>query len=249
MKLSRLIATAGVALAGALLAAPQAASAAASAEVPGAPMGVQQLRSATNAAQTEVFWKPAAFATRYRVKVLDGATTVASYLVPASQAATASGQYHVTVSTPNKCSVYKITVRAEDALGQGAQVMVTEKSLAPTIVTKARAFWGADRTRATFEMTAPQWKGYLVGSGGGAKADDLKKPTITVTVTMQLVRLADNKVLTTVTSPQAGWTTAKLGKVFTGLDAKRAYVLKVSTSNGWGTCAQQDGKILLNRAA
>ncbi|RZU51129.1 hypothetical protein EV385_2928 [Krasilnikovia cinnamomea] len=249
MKLSRLIATAGVALAGALLAAPQAASAATAAQVPGAPMGVQQLRSATSATQTEVFWKPATFATRYRVKVVDGTTTVASYLVPATQAVNASGQHHVTVSTPNKCSAYKITVRAEDALGQGAEVAVTEKSLAPTIVTKARAFRGTDRTRATFEMAVPQWKGYLVAAGGGAKADNLSKPTIAVNLQMQLVRIADNKVISTATATQTGWTTAKYSKIFTGLDAKRAYVLKVTTANGWGSCAKQDGKILLNAAA
>ncbi|GAB1646530.1 hypothetical protein [Krasilnikovia sp. MM14-A1259] len=247
-KLSRLIATAGVALAGALLAAPHAASAAASAQVPGAPMGVQQVRSAGTAGQTDVYWKPTTHATRYRVTVKDGAATVVSSLVPATQALT-NGLHHLSVATPNACSTYKITVRAEDALGQGAQVTVTEKTLAPTIVTKARGYRGADRTRATFEMSAPQWKGYLVAAGGGATGDDLKKPTIAVTVKMTLVRLADSKVITTVSSTQSGWTTAKLGQQFTGLDTKRAYVLKVSTANGFGSCARQDGKILLNAAA
>ncbi|GAB1690333.1 hypothetical protein [Krasilnikovia sp. M28-CT-15] len=247
MKLSSLIATAGVALAGALLAAPQAASAAA-AQVPGVPMGVQQVRSAVNEAQTVVSWRPTTFAARYRVKVLDGSATVASYVVPASQALV-GGRFQVVVSTPNKCSTYRISVRAEDALGQGAQVAVTEKSLVPSVVTKARGFRGSDKTRATFEMSAPQWRGYLVASGGGAKADNLAAPSIEVTTQLQLVRIADGRVITSVSTTQAGWTTAKVSKIFTGLDAKRAYVLKVSTSNEWGSCAKQDGKILLPAAA
>ncbi|GAB1644001.1 hypothetical protein [Krasilnikovia sp. MM14-A1259] len=245
MKLSRLIATTGVALAGALLAAPHSASAA-SAAVPGVPMGVQQVRSATSATLTDVYWKPTTHATRYRVTVNDGATKVASYVVPSTQALTADGRFHVAVSTPNKCSTYKITVRSEDSLGQGAQVAVTEKTLAPTIVTKARAYRAADRTRATFEMSVPQWRGYLVAAGGGARADNLKAPTIAITTQLQLVRLADGKVINTTTTTQTGWTTAKVAKIYTGLDAKRAYVLKVTTSNDWGSCARQDGKILLN---
>ncbi|MEV6596594.1 hypothetical protein AB0M36_06945 [Actinoplanes sp. NPDC051346] len=243
MKLSRLIATLGVALAGAVLAVPQSASAA-EAKVPGVPMGVQQVRSATNAGQTDVSWKPTASASRYRVKVTDGATTVANVLVPATQALI-NGRHYATVATPNKCATYKITVRAEDSLGQGAQVSVIEKSLSPSIVTKARAYRGADRTRATFEMSVPQWKGYLVAAGGGARGDDLKKPTIAITTQLQLVRLVDNKVISTVTTTQAGWTTAKLAKTYTALDPQRAYVLKVTTSNGWGSCTRQDGKILL----
>ncbi|GGQ85361.1 hypothetical protein [Couchioplanes azureus] len=244
-KLSRLVATLGVALAGAVLAAPQAASAAADAEVPGVPMGVQQVRSASSATQTDVYWKPVSHAARYRVTVKDGAATVASTLVPATQAL-ADGRHHLSVATPNACSTYKITVRAEDAFGQGDQITVTEKSLAPTIVTKARGYRGTDRSRAVFEMSAPQWKGYLVGPAGGARGDDLKRPTIAVTTKLQLVRLADNKVISTVTTTQTGWTTAKLTRTFSGLDAKRAYVLKVSTANGWGSCARQEGKILLN---
>ncbi|MEU7905009.1 hypothetical protein [Actinoplanes sp. NPDC049118] len=250
MKLSRLIATLGVALAGTVLVAPQAASAAGaqapSAQVPSAPLGVRQLRSATDATLTDVYWKPAVYADRYRVKVTEGATTVASYLVPATQALT-NGLHQVSVSTPNKCSTYKISVRAEDTIGQGAAASVTEKSLAPTIVTKARAYRGADRTRATFEMATPQWKGYLVAPGGGARPDDLKKPTIAVSTTLQLVRIIDNKVINTVTTTQTGWTNAKLAKVYTGLEAKRAYVLRVTASNGWGSCSRQDGRILLNR--
>ncbi|BCJ54179.1 hypothetical protein Asp14428_56540 [Actinoplanes sp. NBRC 14428] len=244
MKLSRFVAALGAAVTGAVLAAAPPAAAAAP-EVPGVPLGVQQVRSTANAAQTDVFWKPATYAARYRVKVTDAGSTVGNYLVPATAARTADGRYRVAVSTPNKCSTYRITVRAEDALGQGADISVTEKSLAPTIVTKARAYRGADRTRATFEMAAPQWKGYL-GPTGGARADDLKKPTISVVTQLQLVRLVDGKVISTVTTTQTGWAGAKLTRTYTGLEAKRAYVLKVTTANGWGTCTRQDGKILLN---
>jgi hypothetical protein len=245
MKSSRLIAILGVAIAGTLLVAPQAASAAPVDEVPNAPMGLQQLRSATDASLTDVYWKPATYAARYRVKVTDGVNTVSNQVVPATDALT-NGLHHVTVSTPNKCSTYKITVRAEDALGQGAAVGVTEKSLVPTIVTKARGYRSADRTKATFEMATPQWKGYLVAPGGGAKPDNLKKPTIAVSTTLQLVRLVDNKVVNTATTTQTGWTTAKVSKTFTSLETKRAYALRVTTSNGWGSCARQDGRILIN---
>ena len=245
MKFTGLLAALGAAVAGVVLAVPQSASAA-TAQVPGVPMGVRQVRSATDATRTDVYWKPTAYAVQYRVKVVDGVTPAGTYIVPAAQALT-GGLHHVAVTTPNRCSTYKITVRAEDGIGQGAQVAVTEKSLAPTIVTKARAFWGTDRTRATFEMAAPQWQGYLVASGGGAQGDNLKAPTATITTQLQLVRLIDSKVISTVTTTQTGWTSAKLSRVFTGLDAQRAYVLKVSTANGWGSCANQSGKILLNR--
>ncbi|MET8151524.1 hypothetical protein ACIBSW_20200 [Actinoplanes sp. NPDC049668] len=249
MKSNRLIAILGVAIAGTLLVAPQAASAAGAQvpvdEVPNAPMGLQQLRSATDASLTDVYWKPATYAARYRVKVTDGVNTVSNQVVPATQALT-NGLYHLSVATPNKCSTYKITVRAEDAIGQGAAAGVTEKSLVPTIVTKARGYRSADRTKATFEMSTPQWKGYLVAPGGGAKPDNLKKPTISVSTTMQLVRLIDNKVINTATTTQTGWTTAKVAKTYTQLDTKRAYVLRVTTSNAWGSCSRADGRILIN---
>ncbi|MEV8510449.1 hypothetical protein AB0368_37235 [Actinoplanes sp. NPDC051475] len=45
---------------------------------------------------------------------------------------------------------------------------------------------------------------------------------------LQLVRFADNKVITTATY-------------------HRAYVVKVTNTNGWGGCAAHDGKILLGR--
>ncbi|MEU4157264.1 hypothetical protein [Actinoplanes sp. NPDC026670] len=246
MKFWRNTAMLGLAVAGGLLAVPHAASAATAsvAEIPSTPMGVQQVRSTVNAAQTDVYWKPTLNATRYRVKVTDG-STVTNYLVQAT-AAQVNGRYKLTVATADKCATYRITVRAEDSLGQGASVTVTEKTLAPTIVTKARAYRAADRTRATFEMAAPQWKGYLGGPTGGAQPDNLKAPTIGVTLNLQLVRILDKKVITTTTATQTGWTNAKFSKIFTGLDPKRAYYLKVTTANGWGTCTRQDGKIKLN---
>ncbi|WP_433796573.1 hypothetical protein [Actinoplanes sp. CA-252034] len=246
MKFWRHTAMLGLAVAGGLLAVPQAASAApvSVAEVPSTPMGVQQVRSTVNASQTDVYWKPAAHATRYRVKVTDG-STITNYLVQGTQAQV-NGRYKLTVATADKCATYRITVRAEDSLGQGASVSVVEKSLAPTIVTKARAYRAADRTRATFEMATPQWKGYLGGPTGGARPDNLKAPTIGVTLNLQLVRIIDKKVITTTTATQSGWTNAKFSKIFTGLDPKRAYYLKVTTANGWGTCTRQDGKIKLN---
>ncbi|OJF12606.1 hypothetical protein [Couchioplanes caeruleus] len=240
MKLARLAAVLGVAVT-AVLVAPHPASAAAT--IPGTPMGLRNVRSAQNAAQTLVYWKPVAGATNYRISVTDGATNW-SYVVAATQPLNAGGTHQVTVATPDKCSRYKITVASRDAEGQGSSISVTEKSLAPTTVIKAKAVRTGDGTKATFTYTAPQWKGYLGGPTGGAQADDTANPKMSFTSTAQLIRIVDNKVIATNTATGAAWTKARALN-FSGLDLKRAYVLKITNSNKWGSCAAQTGRILL----
>ncbi|MFI5495390.1 hypothetical protein [Actinoplanes sp. NPDC051859] len=242
MKLARLVAVLGVAFAASTLVAPQAASAAP--VVPGAPMGLANVRSNLNAAETAVSWKPVSGAVSYRVTVSDGATT-RQYSVAATQPLTAAGKYQVAVATPNKCARYRITVASRDAKGQGTARYVVEKSLAPTIVVKAKAVRASDPTKATFTYTAPQWKGYLGGPTGGATQDDQRNPKMSFTSTAQLVRVVDNKVISTATYSSAAWSTAR-SQTFTGLDPQRAYVLKITNSNKWGSCSAQLGRVLLN---
>ncbi|GGQ61294.1 hypothetical protein [Couchioplanes azureus] len=240
MKLARLAAILGVAVT-AVLVAPHPASAAAS--IPGTPMGLRNVRSAQNAAQTLVYWKPVAGATNYRVTVTDGVTSW-SYVVAATQPLNAGGTHQLTVATPDKCSRYQITVASRDAEGQGSSISVTEKSLVPTMVIKAKAVRGTDRTKATFTYTAPQWKGYLGGPTGGAQPDDPRNPKMSFTSTAQLVRLSDNKVVATNAATGASWTRAR-SLNFSGLEPNRAYVLKITNANKWGSCAAQTGRILL----
>ncbi|GGQ46273.1 hypothetical protein [Couchioplanes azureus] len=245
MKLARLVAALGMAMIATTLAVPQAASAAT--HVPGPPMGLTNVRSYQKAIETWVYWKPVAGASNYLVTVSDGIVT-RQYVVAATQKLNAGGQHQLTVSTPNKCSRYRITVASRDAQGQGTSRYVIEKSLAPTSVIKAKAVRSADPTRATFTYSAPQWMGYLGGPTGGATQDDKNNPTMSFTSTAQLVRVSDNKVISTTTDNSNSWTAAR-SQTFTGLDPQRAYVLKITNSNKWGNCANQLGRILLNPQA
>ncbi|MFI5493990.1 hypothetical protein [Actinoplanes sp. NPDC051859] len=241
MKLVRLAAILGAVLSAALV-APHPASAA-SAPIPGTPMGLRDVRSTVNAAESTVYWKPVAGATHYRVMVSDGAYT-RSYTVQATQPLNAGGTHQVTVATPDKCSRYVITVASRDARGQGTAIAIVEKSLAPTIVIRAKAVRGTDKTKATFTYTAPQWKGYLGGPTGGATPDNTANPKMSFTSTTQLIRVIDGKVIATNTFTGATWTKSR-SQSFSGLDPQRAYVLKITNSNKWGSCAAQLGRVLL----
>ncbi|OJF14223.1 hypothetical protein [Couchioplanes caeruleus] len=242
MKLARLVAVLGMAMVATTLVAPQAASAAT--HVPGPPMGLMNVRSHVKAAETLVYWKPVAGATNYQVTVSDG-TITRLYVVAATQKLNAGGTHQLTVSTPNKCSRYRITVASRDAQGQGTSRYIIEKSLAPTAVIKAKAVRSSDPTKATFTYSPPQWKGYLGGPTGGATQDDKDNPKMSFTSTAELVRVADNKVVSTTTYTSSNWTAPRT-QSFTGLDPARAYVLKITNSNKWGTCSNQLGRVLLN---
>ncbi|OJF09382.1 hypothetical protein BG844_37945 [Couchioplanes caeruleus subsp. caeruleus] len=236
------------------LAAPISASAAVTPpapEAPPTPVNVNKNRAYMSPMETQLFWAPAPRATSYDVTVTDG-TTTNTYSVPSSAYYIAMGtsikRFTLRVPTPDKCTSYKITLAARNAGGVSAPVLMTEKTLAPTIVTKAFATRGSAPTIGKFTMSAPHWRGYLGDPvRGTAWADDPMNATGTLNVKMDLVRLVDNKVVNTASWAVGRWSTGTRTQNFFGLEAKRAYVLQVTISNGWGSCSRQVGKILLPR--
>ncbi|GGQ81855.1 hypothetical protein [Couchioplanes azureus] len=239
MKMSRLVAVLGVAAAGATLVAPPAASAA-TASAPGALMGIAATRGGLQGEKTTVSWTAQADVTQYRISVLEG-TKKTDYVVPATGAA--GTRMFSTIPTVDKCSSFDISVAAENAQGAGKAQRYWIGSLMPSIVVKAKATRGADGTSATFTYSRPQWPGYVgTPKTGPARPDPYHWP-VSVGIKPTLTKMVGNQVVTA--TPTYGGTAISTSLTYTNLDPKRAYVLKLSTSNTWGTCARSDGKILL----
>ncbi|GGQ79838.1 hypothetical protein GCM10010166_57460 [Couchioplanes caeruleus subsp. azureus] len=249
--MTRTIAALSLSLLGSL-AVPLSASAAVAPpapEVPPTPVGVHQGRAYMSPMETEIRWASMPRATSYDVTVTDG-TTSNTYSVPSSAYYLAQGYkaFAFRVPTPDKCSTYKISLAARNESGVSKPVLMTEKTLAPTIVTKASATRGSAPTIGKFTMSAPHWRGYLGDPvRGTAWPDDPVNATGTLNVKLELVRMVDNKVVQTANWAVGKWYTGVRTQNFFGLEAKRAYVLKVTTANGWGSCSRQVGKILLPR--
>ncbi|MET8151523.1 hypothetical protein ACIBSW_20205 [Actinoplanes sp. NPDC049668] len=239
MKMSRLVAVLGVAVAGTVVVAPQSASAAAN-SVPSHLMGIAAVRGGLQGETTTVSWNTQTDATKYRVVVLEGAKK-SEYVVPG---AGATGRMATTVPTADKCSSFRITVYPENANGVGAHQSQWIGTLMPTMIVKAKAKRGADGTTATFSYADPQWAGYVGDAKMGPRLPVPYHWTVPLQIKPTLVKMVGNQVVNE--KPTSVRDSARLDNLtYKNLDPKRAYVLKVSTSNGWGTCARADGKILL----
>ncbi|MFI5495711.1 hypothetical protein [Actinoplanes sp. NPDC051859] len=238
MKLTRLVAALGVAAAGAALIAPPAASAA-SPSTPGALMGIGASRGGMQGELTTVSWTAQADILQYRVTVLAG-TKKTEYVVPAVQGATRA---YYQIPTADKCASYSISVAAENAQGAGKPQKAWIGSLMPSIITKAKGVRSADGKSATITYSQPQWKGYWGTAKTGPRREDPYHWPVSVGRSYTLTKMVGNTVIAG--NPTLGGNYAQPTATYTNLDPKRAYVVKVSTSNTWGTCARQDGKILL----
>ncbi|MEV6601125.1 hypothetical protein AB0M36_30375 [Actinoplanes sp. NPDC051346] len=100
---------------------------------------------------------------------------------------------------------------------------------------------------ATFTFNYPQWRGYRGGPTGGAMPDAVPYNSNTqalASLVYRLERLQDKRVVAT-RGGETRMSNSTVSMTFPDLEKNRAYVLRTSSSNGWGTCARQDGRILL----
>ena len=190
------------------------ASAHADSTGPAAPTGLKVVRAAGTPADFDITWNPVDSIDHYNVSVFDGSQDS----VTAVDASTTS--LHVQ-GAGNPCTQYRITVTSRDAAGIGATTgYVWLHPLAPGAVTSMVATRAADRTLATATWSAPAWTGY--GPLTGYK--------------VQVVRVTDNRVMTTRNSPDTK-------EVLSGLDPTKQYVVKVWAANSYGTCGTSRGLI------
>nr|BFE73696.1 hypothetical protein GCM10020092_069970 [Actinoplanes digitatis] len=157
MKMSRLVAVLGVAVAGTVVVAPQSASAAPS-YPPGHLMGIEASRGGSQGQTTTVKWTAQVDATQYRVVVLEGSKKSGEYVVPGGAG---TGKLSLTVPTVDKCSSFRINVYPENANGVGAHQSYWIGTLMPTVIVKARAKRLPDGKTAVFSYDYPQWPGYV----------------------------------------------------------------------------------------
>ncbi|MEU4221268.1 hypothetical protein [Actinoplanes sp. NPDC026623] len=98
---------------------------------------------------------------------------------------------------------------------------------------------------ATFFYDNPQWPGYVGDAKTGPRRPDPAHWPASVSIQPTLTQLVGSKVI--VQTPTLGYDagTRLRSLTYKNLDPKRAYTMKLSTANTWGTCARTDGRILL----
>ncbi|MEV6601172.1 hypothetical protein AB0M36_30610 [Actinoplanes sp. NPDC051346] len=184
----------------------------------------------------------------YEVLVTNGTNRQFFKLTPDAAHKAPGSRLSVNVAY-DQCTDYTVSVTSRNSLGQSAVQRLSESAARPGGIRAASAKRGTDPTTATFTWTPPANWGFFVDKYATAAREDKTLPQWRAAVYYQveLVRMADNRVVQS--KWVSGGTDRKAPVTFnaTGLTAKGAYMLRVSTQNDVGGCGNKTGKILLNK--
>jgi hypothetical protein len=204
MNRRRLVATFGVGVVGAVLAAM--ASPALASTTLEAPRGFTVTRAVDDVFKVRMSWKPVLGVHHYAVEVISGETQRIT-AIPA-------GTTTFTLPAGDACISYKMRVGSVDTAGMVTNTGYTSvRSLAPGAVMGMKTAREENGTIGTTSWRAPVWPGFTPLTGYHT----------------ELTRLIDGAVLLDEVS------TATDNR-FPRLDPTRAYVLRVSAYNAYGTC-------------